>query len=265
MIRESRLVTNTEISSCVGRFSFFGGISPELTCSIISAQWCVSAPSLKSRESRSIRKSPFSFSGPWQRMQWFSRKASNGSAARAAPAQLRLAAKKSAAANHEQTRRQEGLPERWCTCCKLAFIPVTGESWGLGHRCGLALVCPSSAQDWRVSQRFLTVFLRGLTQVSFKLGPFLSSSSEQSRCVNCRWILGRPDPVASVRFRHPRDPGKGSAVARPHHDSGQGGYLKAVRRRNPRRDGGRPPRARNPRRMSKVNSFRLKDPCSPLL
>ncbi len=32
------IVTNAAISSCVGRFSFFGGISPELTCSITSAQ-----------------------------------------------------------------------------------------------------------------------------------------------------------------------------------------------------------------------------------
>ncbi len=38
LIRASRLVTNAAISSCVGRFSFFGGISPELTCSITSAQ-----------------------------------------------------------------------------------------------------------------------------------------------------------------------------------------------------------------------------------
>ena len=30
---------------------FFGGISPELTCSITSAQWWLSAPNLKSRES----------------------------------------------------------------------------------------------------------------------------------------------------------------------------------------------------------------------
>ena len=109
----------------------------------------------------------------------------------------------------------------------------------------------------RISERVDSSFLQTRAVFIFKL--------RESRCVNCRWILGRPDPVASVRFRHPRDPGKGSAVARPHHDSGQGGYLKAVRRRNPRRDGGRPPRARNPRRMSKVNSFRLKDPCSPLL
>jgi hypothetical protein len=38
-MRESRLVTNAAISACVGwGFSFFGGISPEFTCSITSAQ-----------------------------------------------------------------------------------------------------------------------------------------------------------------------------------------------------------------------------------
>ena len=57
-----------------------------------SAQRCVSTPDLKSRESWSMRRSPFFFSGPWQRTQCFSRKASKGSAPRTAPTMPRLAA-----------------------------------------------------------------------------------------------------------------------------------------------------------------------------
>ena len=38
LMRASRLDTNAAISACVGFFSFFGGISPEFTCSITSAQ-----------------------------------------------------------------------------------------------------------------------------------------------------------------------------------------------------------------------------------
>ena len=36
--RPDRVVTNAEISAWVGRGSFFGGIAPELTCSMSSAQ-----------------------------------------------------------------------------------------------------------------------------------------------------------------------------------------------------------------------------------
>ncbi len=83
LINASRPDTKAAISPCVGRGSAAGGISPEFTRSTISAHWCASISVRKFRESVSIRSSPCSSPGPWQRTQCLSRNRSKLSPARA--------------------------------------------------------------------------------------------------------------------------------------------------------------------------------------
>ena len=64
-------MTNSAISCSDGLSFSLGGIWPLLTFSRTSPQRWASAPDLKSRESRSIRTSLFSFWSEWQDMQCF--------------------------------------------------------------------------------------------------------------------------------------------------------------------------------------------------